>query len=178
MYLLIPSPAMSERIYLMSGSNQGNRAALLQSAIDALESYIPVEDLQCSAVFETAAWGLEEQPAFLNQAISFISDVCPRDLLTEVRRIESELGRQRIEVWGPRTLDLDILFFGNQIIEYPDLTIPHPRIQERRFVLAPMADLAPEFRHPVFGKTMSDLLNECPDHLPVHKYVSATETQS
>lgn len=178
MYLLIPSPAMRKRIYLMLGSNQGNRAALLQQAIEALKNFLSVSDLRCSAIYETAAWGLEEQPAFLNQAVCFDADITARELLTQVRRIEEQLGRQRLEIWGPRTLDIDILFFGDQIVELPDLVIPHPRIQERRFVLAPMVDLAPELEHPVLGKTMLELLDQCPDPLPVQIYIPATEPQS
>jgi 2-amino-4-hydroxy-6-hydroxymethyldihydropteridine diphosphokinase len=161
---------MKERIYLLLGSNQGDRLNLLQTAIRELERAFPDSNLQCSSVYETAAWGMEDQPSFLNQAIGFDAYVSPRELLSRVQEIELLLGRQRTLVWGPRSLDIDILFFGNEVIHLPDLEIPHPRISERRFALIPMAELAPEFRHPVLGPDMKQLLEQCEDPLPVHVF--------
>ena len=116
-----------------------------------------------SHVYRTDAWGKTDQPAFLNIAAEVQSDLNPEELLGCVINIEKAMGRTRDEKWGPRIIDIDILFFGNEIIALTDLEIPHPGISSRNFVLVPMNDIAPEFFHPVLKKTMATLLEECPD---------------
>ncbi len=157
------------KVYLLLGSNEGNRLNWMQQAIEQL-------DLKCgkivhrSAVYQTAAWGLNEQPDFLNMVVLLETSLQPLELLNDIHKIEQLLGRQREVKWGQRTLDIDILLFDDQVINLPELTIPHGFIQERRFTLIPLAELAPDLLHPVFQKTITTLLNECTDPLEVHFY--------
>jgi 2-amino-4-hydroxy-6-hydroxymethyldihydropteridine diphosphokinase len=120
---------------------------------------------------------MEDQPAFLNQALKMDTRHPPEDVLTAIHQIEQSFGRQRTLKWGPRTLDIDILFYGDMIIERPELKIPHPQIQERRFALAPVAELAPGFVHPVFNKTIAELLEHCSDPLPVRLFEEEEEEE-
>ncbi len=159
---------MEDKVYLLLGSNEGNRAGWLQQCIDMLEEKCGVIIAQ-SGIYETAAWGLEEQPDFLNMAVCLSTPLSPGSLLVAIQDIEKKLGRQRIVKWGQRTLDIDILFFGNEIINIPGLIVPHPYIQQRRFALAPLQEIAPALVHPVFKKSVTTLLEECPDPLEVRK---------
>jgi 2-amino-4-hydroxy-6-hydroxymethyldihydropteridine diphosphokinase len=165
--LLYLRGAMKERVYLLLGSNEGDRLEFLQGALDGIKKHIASGPLSVSAIYETAAWGLEEQPTFLNIAVGFDTDISSDALLQSIRTIESHYGRQREVVWGQRTLDIDVLFYGNHIIQSPELSVPHPRLQDRRFALAPLAEIAGSFVHPQFSKTVTELLEECPDPLPV-----------
>lgn len=122
-----------------------------------------------SALYQTAAWGLEEQPDFFNGAICVETSLDAIELLHEIRTIETDMGRQRTVKWGQRTLDIDILFFNQEVIETPDLTVPHPRLAERRFALVPLDEIASDFVHPVLRKRVSELLLECPDMLEVSR---------
>ena len=154
--------------YLLLGSNQGNREQYLLNAKAQLEKngcYMTA----ISSRYQTAAWGMENQPNFLNQVIAIKTRLEPEELLQLILHIEKLYGRERTIKWGPRTLDIDILFFGDTIIQTPLLTIPHPGIAERRFTLLPLCELAPTFIHPILHKTMQQLLDECPDILPVQK---------
>ena len=156
-------------VYLLLGSNEGDRVGWLQKAVALLsENCGPV--LQSSPVYETAAWGITDQPAFLNRVVLLQTAQTPAELLDQIQKIESTLGRQRDIKWGQRTLDIDILFYNNEVIELPGLIIPHPFLQERRFTLIPLAEIAPEFTHPKLNKTVKELLTECPDKLEVHKF--------
>lgn len=119
-----------------------------------------------SSLYETAAWGLEEQPDFLNMAICIETALSPQELLVAIQQVELNLGRQRTLKWGQRTLDIDILFYNRDVINDPQLTIPHPLLQERRFALTPLADIAPAFIHPILNKTIAQLLEDCTDPLP------------
>jgi 2-amino-4-hydroxy-6-hydroxymethyldihydropteridine diphosphokinase len=145
-------------VYLGLGSNIGDREGMLQSAIDRL----PAPDLvvkNVSPVFETEPMGFEDQRHFLNMAVEVETDLFPLMLLARIQKIELALGRKRSGPRnGPRTLDLDILFYGHATVHGGKLEIPHPRLHERRFVLAPMAELAPDLRHPQLHKTMRELL--------------------
>lgn len=122
-----------------------------------------------SSVFETSAWGKTDQPDFLNQALELETTLDAGELLRSLLEIEQKMGRFRGEKYGPRIIDIDIILFNREIIDLPDLKVPHPQMQNRRFVLAPMAEIAPELEHPVLGKTMTRLLAECPDGLAVNK---------
>ncbi|GEO03954.1 2-amino-4-hydroxy-6-hydroxymethyldihydropteridine diphosphokinase [Adhaeribacter aerolatus] len=155
--------------YLLLGSNQGNREYFLNTATTALASRVGLVTQQ-SKIYETAAWGLEEQPAFLNQLLQISTALPPEELLTQINLIEKELGRERIIKWGARVIDIDILYYNHLILNLPELMIPHPRLQDRRFALMPLTELAPLFIHPVFRKTNQDLLKDCPDNLPVLIY--------
>ena len=148
---------LGKTVYLGLGSNVGDREEMLQTAINRLHS----PDLRIqrvSSVYETEPQGRRNQRWFLNLVAEARTDLFPRQLLGRIARIEQQLGRRRMLANGPRTIDIDILFFGGFIVETPALTIPHPRLAERRFVLAPMVELAPELRDPVTRRTMSELL--------------------
>jgi 2-amino-4-hydroxy-6-hydroxymethyldihydropteridine diphosphokinase len=140
------------------GSNVGDREAILKSALDKLQSP-KLRMLRVSNLYETEPIGLREQAWFLNLAAEFECDLFPRQLLQRCLRVERELGRKRSVVNGPRTLDIDILLFGSSMIKTADLELPHPRFRERRFVLAPLAELNPTLRDPVTGQTIAEMLN-------------------
>lgn len=147
---------MSHIVYLSLGSNLGNRTANLRAAIAAMPPTINV--LGESPTYETPPWGYTEQPAFLNLALKGETDLTPLELLVFLKSVETQVGRVASFRYGPRQIDLDILFYNSLVLETPRLFIPHPRLHERAFVLVPLADLAPDLRHPVFGKTISELL--------------------
>lgn len=162
-------PTVPTLAYLLLGSNLGDRANLLreartQLALDAGE--IVAE----SSIYETAAWGREDQPAFLNQALAVNTWLRPEELLAACLAVEQLAGRQRLERWGSRTLDVDILLFGQHVIHSPTLTVPHPRLPERRFALLPLAEIAPGLCHPESGLTIRELLARCSDLLPVQRW--------
>src|SRR6185436_18761877 len=154
--------------YLLIGGNMGNRQENLEIATRRIAATIG-EIKQSSAIYETEAWGLEEQPAFLNQVLLVSSTLNAQQVLKQILNIEHDMGRARIQKFGPRIIDIDILFFNRDIIHEPGLNVPHPQLHLRRFTLKPLNDIAPEFRHPELGKTISDLLSTCPDPLTVKK---------
>jgi 2-amino-4-hydroxy-6-hydroxymethyldihydropteridine diphosphokinase len=158
-------------VYLGLGSNVGDREALLKAALDKLQSP-GLRMLRVSNLYETEPIGLREQAWFLNLAAEFECDLFPRQLLQRCLRVERELGRKRTVVNGPRTIDIDILLFGSAVIKTADLEIPHPRFRERRFVLAPLAELNPTLRDPVTGRTIAEMLNGLRDQT-VRRYNAA-----
>ncbi len=160
--------AATGQVFLLLGSNLGDRPQVLEAAREAIGEQAGSIVSQ-SAVYETAPWGITDQPAFLNQVIEISTTLLPEDLLRIILNIEHDLGRVRYERWGARVIDIDILYFGQTVMDSARLTLPHPRIQDRRFVLAPLAEIAPGFLHPLLQKTSSKLLEECPDTSAVSK---------
>jgi 2-amino-4-hydroxy-6-hydroxymethyldihydropteridine diphosphokinase len=150
------------------GCNLGNRSANLQKAIQLIEQNCG-QVVQSSAIYETAAWGLTDQPAFYNQALKIETQNLPEPLMQQLLLIEQEMGRTRTIKLGPRTIDLDMIFFNQFILKTELLVLPHPALSQRRFVLLPLSEIAPNYIHPILHKTIVQLLNECPDHLDVQK---------
>lgn len=147
---------MTHTIFLALGTNLGDRPANLHAAIDALEP--PVKARRESPVYETPPWGVTEQPAFLNMVVEGETVLEPAPLLDHLKRIEARLGRQPSARYGPRLIDLDLLFYDDLVLDTPPLVVPHPRLHERAFVLVPLADLAPDLRHPTLGLPVRELL--------------------
>ena len=146
---------MEHVIYLSLGSNLGDRALNLQNSITSLPPKVQL--LAQSSIYETEPWGYVDQPAFLNQVIKANTTLDPLALLAFLKGIEVAIGRHETFRFGPRLIDLDILLYDNLILDSPDLTIPHPRIPERAFVLVPLAEIAPDLCHPVYNKTIQEL---------------------
>jgi 2-amino-4-hydroxy-6-hydroxymethyldihydropteridine diphosphokinase len=154
------------KVFLLIGGNIGDRLQNLHQAIALLSATCgPV--IQQSAVYETAAWGKTDQAAFLNQALLLTTSLMPQELITTILSVEEQLGRRRMEKNGPRVIDIDIIFYNDLVMDEPHLTIPHPQLQNRRFVLVPLVEIAPELVHPVLHKTLTELLAECKDELGV-----------
>jgi 2-amino-4-hydroxy-6-hydroxymethyldihydropteridine diphosphokinase len=151
---------MHKRVYLSLGSNVGDRAANLRTAINRVSSLGDV--MAVSSFYETEPVEFAAQPWFLNCAVELDTEKMPKQLLAGILDIEREMGRRRVQKKGPRTLDIDILLFGNSIIHNKGLTIPHPAMHERRFVLEPLAEIAPEARHPVIKRTVRELRDALP----------------
>jgi 2-amino-4-hydroxy-6-hydroxymethyldihydropteridine diphosphokinase len=156
------------KAYLLTGGNEGDRFLHMQQAQTNIE-LICGQLLLVSSIYETAPWGKNDQPDFLNQVILIDTKFSPEELLKSILLIEEKDGRKRTAKNAPRTIDIDILFYNALILEKPGLTIPHPRIAIRRFVLEPLNEISPEFIHPVIGKTIRELLLECKDELGVKK---------
>jgi 2-amino-4-hydroxy-6-hydroxymethyldihydropteridine diphosphokinase len=144
-------------VYLSLGANLGDRAATLNQALRLLGAG-GVNILRTSSLWETAPQDVKRQPWFLNLVAEAETALFPRQLLHHIQRVEKELGRRRLRPKGPRTIDVDILLFGNFVIRTEDLEIPHPRLAQRRFVLAPLAELAPDLKHPITHATVREML--------------------
>jgi 2-amino-4-hydroxy-6-hydroxymethyldihydropteridine diphosphokinase len=152
-------------VYLSLGSNLGDREANLQGAIERLSALGEV--VAVSSFYETEPVEFTRQPWFLNCAVALQTEKMPKQFLAALQGIEKAMGRQRTQPKGPRLIDLDILLFGNSIVDTAGLTIPHPALQERRFALEPLAEIAPEQRHPVFKRTVRELRDALPPGPPV-----------
>jgi 2-amino-4-hydroxy-6-hydroxymethyldihydropteridine diphosphokinase len=162
------------KVFLLIGGNMGDRLQNLHQAITLLSEAVgPV--IQQSAVYETAAWGKTDQPAFLNQALLLKTRLSAQELIIAALLVEEQMGRHRMEKFGPRVIDIDIMFYNEDVIDEPHLTIPHPQMQNRRFALVPLNELAPLYVHPVLNKTVEELLLECKDELPVILYEMKNE---
>lgn len=155
--------------FLLIGGNLGNRLQNLRQAKDAIAAQCG-HIARASGIYETAAWGLASQPPFLNQALQLQTFSKPHALLQALLQIEQLLGRVRNGKWGPRLIDVDILLYGDAVIETAELRVPHPELHNRRFALTCLADIAPHLVHPLFQKPMWQLLQECTDPLPVKKF--------
>jgi 2-amino-4-hydroxy-6-hydroxymethyldihydropteridine diphosphokinase len=151
---------MEKTVYLSLGSNLGDRARNLEAAIERLCSIGEVAAV--SSFYETEPVGNLHQPWFLNCAVRLRTEKMPRQLLAAVMAIEQALGRKRSVAKGARTIDIDILLFGRFVVNVPSLTIPHPALHQRRFVLEPLAEIAPALRHPIFRRTIHELLDDLP----------------
>ncbi|HEY8388543.1 MAG TPA: 2-amino-4-hydroxy-6-hydroxymethyldihydropteridine diphosphokinase [Parasegetibacter sp.] len=156
------------RVFLLTGGNLGEKRSNLLKAADLIEKKVG-EIIRRSSLYETEAWGKTDQPAFLNQVLEIETPVSAQAVLDSILSIEEEMGRFRQEKYGPRIIDIDILFYNDEQYRLPQLTVPHPRIQDRRFVLEPLAEIAPELAHPVLKLSIQELLDQCFDTLAVRK---------
>ncbi len=154
--------------YLLLGSNMGDSKQKLLDATKNITKNIGRISRR-SGLYETAAWGKEDQPDFINQVVVVETILTAEQTMEKILFIEEQMGRIRTEKNAPRIIDIDILFFNKQLIKSEKLTIPHPFIQDRRFALVPLNELSPRFKHPLLNKTISSLLKECPDRLDVKK---------
>ena len=159
------------KLYILLGGNLGDKQLIFSEARKMLADRIGLVS-KLSAVYETEPWGFESKDLFWNQALEIETHLSPEEVLSHTHSIEHDLGRVRKEnQYDSRVIDIDILFYGNQIINHDDLIIPHPRIQYRKFVLVPLGEIIPGLVHPVFQKSVSQLLEECTDQLLVKKLV-------
>lgn len=156
-------------VYLLIGGNMGDRMAYFAESKKRIGETCGTIASQ-SFIYETEAWGLSDQAAFLNQALCIQSAKDPESLIHAILRIEESLGRKRQIKYGPRLIDIDIIFYSDAVIRLPHLTVPHPQVQNRRFALQCLNDIAPDFLHPLLKKTVRQLLAECPDTLKVKKF--------
>ena len=159
------------KAYLLTGGNVGNRQQYLQESANLIGASCG-KVTRRSSIYETAAWGKTDQDSFLNQALKLLTGLSADDLMKELLDIELQQGRKRMEKYGARTIDIDILLFNDDIIETDLVTIPHIQMANRRFVLEPLNEIAPDYLHPVLKKTIAQLLKICPDPLPVKKFSS------
>ena len=157
--------------YLLTGGNVGDRLQNLTIAAKHIAEHCgPV--IHASSIYETEPWGNRLQPAFLNQVLIVDTSLSARALLEQILRMEVTMGRKRKEKYGPRIIDIDLLFYNSDIIRLQHLQVPHPEMLKRRFVMQPLAEIAPEFVHPVFQLPLKTLLLQCEDKLDVKKFFS------
>ena len=155
---------------LLIGGNLGDRTGHLKQAVEQISMLVgKVENV--SALYETAAWGVVEQPDYLNQGLLVSTEMDALTLLHTVLEIERNIGRICQQKWGARVIDIDIIFYNNDIIHLSELKIPHPQLQFRQFVLTPLNEIIPEWQHPVLHQTIGTLLQQCTDPLPARKYI-------
>jgi 2-amino-4-hydroxy-6-hydroxymethyldihydropteridine diphosphokinase len=154
---------------LLIGGNLGNRTENLQQAVQTIHQQAG-KVVKVSALYETAPWGNVQQPDYLNQALQIETELGPLPLLHTLLEIERSIGRIRQEKWGARVIDIDIIFYNDAVISGPELKVPHPRMQNRLFVLVPLNEILPGWEHPVLHEPISALLAQCKDELPVKEY--------
>jgi len=158
-------------VVLLLGSNMGDRFTNLEKGSDEIKMGIG-EIIQQSSMYETAAWGNENQEQFLNKVVTVNSSLKAAQLMKRILSIEEKMGRIRMKKWEPRIIDIDILFYNNEMISNETLTVPHPSLHLRKFTLMPLAELMPDYIHPVLKKSITDLLHELNDSLEVKKISS------
>ena len=159
---------MEEKIVLLLGSNVGDRKENLERAV--LELTVEFgQSLMESSIYVTEPWGLKEQDTYLNQVVIFETALRPERVLETILEIEKRMGRERTKKWGPRIIDIDILFYDDLIYESEILKIPHPNMEMRRFVLVPLCELLSQMEHPLFGVSIKKLLDKCPDSCKVER---------
>ena len=163
-------------IFLLLGANLGDRELALNKALTLLAGRCG-SIVAKSPLFETAAWGRKDQPSFLNQAVELKSEMTAEQLMQAILEIEKHMGRVRQEKYGARIIDIDIIFFSKAVINLKNLSVPHPQMQNRRFVLVPLNEIAPGFIHPIFNKSVSELLIECDDELEVRPFTNNPNPQ-
>jgi len=156
-------------VYLQLGSNLGEREQLIFDAVQEISEHVGKVNIR-SQIYESMPWRVDGQENYLNQIIEVETLLSAEETLAAILKIESDLGRVRIEKWGERLIDIDIIFFNNEIIETPNLCIPHKHMHERNFVLAPLNEIAPDFIHPKYNKTVSELFNESQDTEKIEEY--------
>ena len=149
---------MKDQVYLGLGANVGNREETLKKAIEMLDAENEIQLLKTSSFIETKPESKVKQPDFLNGAIEIRTILTPRELLNVTQAIENKLGRVSKGNYDPRTIDIDILFYGDDILAEDDLVVPHPMVQDRGFVLKPLSEIAPEFQHPIFQESVEQML--------------------
>ena len=154
-------------VFVSLGSNIGDRLEFLQKAVDALGNASGFKVIAASPVYETEPVGKKDQPRFLNAAVELESLLSPDSILVNLKQIERAVGRTPSQKWGPREIDLDLIYVGNLVVKSPMLTLPHPEVAVRRFVLTPLAEIAPDFVDPLRKRTLRDLLSSCPDQCEV-----------
>lgn len=155
-------------VYILLGANLGNPIQQLNQAVNDLSHQVGKIVLK-SSIYESEAWGVEDQPLFYNQVLAIETSLAAIDVLRTALQIENQLGRIRTQHWGARIIDIDILYFNQEIIQLDQLTIPHPYIQERNFTLIPLVEIAPDYIHPILKKTNTQLAQETKDNLNVNK---------
>ena len=157
------------KVYLHIGSNMGDRLSFLKQAELGIQKRLGGISRK-SKVYETEAWGDKDQEAFLNQVLVVQSNLSGEQLLKITQDIENQIGRQKTGQWGPRQIDIDILLIGNKVIKTKDLTVPHPRMHERNFVLVPLMEVAPDELHPIFQKSVEELFDTSKDTSEVYLF--------
>ena len=160
-----------EKVFVGVGSNLGDRESAIEQAIQSIAALPETELICCASLFESTPMGVKDQPDFLNSVIEIVTSLDPKRLLICLKQIEQALGRKERERWGPREIDLDILVFGDRIIDEVDLQIPHPQIARRLFVLRPLAELAPEMNMPGYSSSIQDLLDRLKDERGVEPFL-------
>ncbi|HTL99999.1 MAG TPA: 2-amino-4-hydroxy-6-hydroxymethyldihydropteridine diphosphokinase [Candidatus Omnitrophota bacterium] len=160
---------MMRRVYVGIGSNLGDREFLIRKAVESLRQLPQTNVSGVSSLYDTEPVGETEQPPFLNAVAWIETELLPRELLWQMLLIEKRMGRVRSKRWGPRSIDLDLLFYDDELIDEPDLQVPHPEAHRRAFVLYPLLELDPNFRHPVTGETVRRMIQKLPPNPPVRK---------
>ncbi|WP_281614115.1 2-amino-4-hydroxy-6-hydroxymethyldihydropteridine diphosphokinase [Flammeovirga sp. SubArs3] len=164
---------MTNSVVILLGANLGDKFSTMANAVEELKNSVG-EISKISSIYETDAWGKEDQPSYLNQVVEVQTGISADDLIHITQDIENKLGRVRKEKWGARIIDIDILFYNHDIIELENLKVPHPWLQERRFTLEPLTEILPNYLHPVLNLSIRDLLLQCDDPLEVKKLVKET----
>lgn len=158
------------KAYLGFGSNKGERISFIETALNEIDKIEKTEVVKCSSVYETEPWGIKDQGDYLNSTAEIKTELSAVELLKALKEIESRTGRTVTSKWSEREIDIDLLFYGNEILNNEIIQVPHAEIENRNFVLIPMKEIAPDHIHPVLNKSISELLSETSDDLKVTKY--------